>query len=307
MYDGVAMRVDDAFPDRPFTVAQAKAAELPDHVLRQALRNHEVRRVLRGVYVHAAVEDSQLVRAQAAQLVVSRHSVLCDRTAAWFLGCEVFDYRELDVAPPLECYVLQGHDPTNRPECAGGTRDLLPVDWTEVGGVRVTTPLRTAADLACKLPRRQAVAAGDALMRRHGFTPADLVELLERRYRRRRGVCQARELAPITNPAAESQAESWVRVVMHDHGLPPPVLQHWVAVNGVPTYRLDLAYPHAKVAIEYNGEEFHSSPADREADRIRLEWLRAHSWTVFVLTKDDFTPEAIDRWTREIRTALGSR
>jgi len=94
---------------------------------------------------------------------------------------------------------------------------------------------------------------------------------------------------------------------MRDHGLPPPVLQHWVAVDGVPTYRLDLAYPHAKVAVEHNGEEFHSSSADREADRIRLEWLRAHGWTVIVLTKDDFTPEAIDRWIREIRTALGLR
>ncbi len=301
------MQVRDAFPDQPFTTAQSVAAGVPDHVLRQSLATGEVRRVLRGVYVLGALPDTVLLRARAARLVVSPHSVLCDRTAAWIHGCEVFDYRELDLVPPLESYVLRGKDPTDRPECAGGTRDLLPVDWTEVGGVRVTTPLRTAADLACKLPRRQAVAAGDALMRRHGFTTADLVDLLERRYRRRRGVRRARESAPIMNPAAESQAESWVRVVMHDHGLPPPVLQHWVAVDGVSTYRLDLAYPHAKVAIEYNGEEFHSSPADREADRIRLEWLRAHGWTVIVLTKDDFTPEAIDRWIGEIRNALGLR
>ena len=299
------MQVRDAFPDQPFTTAQSVAAGVPDHVLRQSLATGEVRRVLRGVYVLGALPDTPLLRARAARLVISRHSVLCDRTAAWIHGCEVFEYRELDLVPPLESFVLRGKDPTDRPECAGGTRDLQPVDWIEIGGVRVTTPLRTAVDLACKLPRRQAVAAIDALMRLHGFTVEEMVDLLRARFRRRRGVCQAREIVPIADPRAESQAESWVRVTMHDRGLPPPVLQHWVLVDGVPTYRLDLAYPHARVAVEYNGEEFHTSPEDREADRVRLEWLRAHGWIVIVLTKDDFTPEAIDRWIGEIRNALG--
>lgn len=301
------MQISDVFPDRPFTTSELAAAGVSDHVLREALSAGEVRRVLRGVYVLTSLEDSPLLRARAAGLVISRHAVLCDRTAAWIHGCEVFDHRELDVMPPLESYVLRGKDPTDRPECNGGTRDLLPVDWTEIDGVRVTTPLRTAVDLACKLSRRQAVAAIDALMRRHGFTTEDMVDLLRRRYRRRRGVCQAREVVPLGDPRAESRPESWVRITMHDRGLPPPVPQYWVHVDGVPTYRLDLAYPHARVAIEYNGEEFHSSPADREADRVRLEWLRAHGWTVIVLTKDDFTPEAIDRWIREVRTALGLR
>ena len=53
---------------------------------------------------------------------------------------------------------------------------------------------------------------------------------------------------------------------MHDQGLPLPEVNWWVSEDGVPKYRLDLAYPHAKVAIEYDGEEFHTSQEDKEAD-----------------------------------------
>lgn len=244
------------------------------------------------------------VRARAAALVISPHAVLCDRTAAWVHGVDVFRYGELDTEPPLEFYVLRGHRATNRAECDGGSRDLKPTDWMMIGGVRVTTPLRTALDLGCKLSRREALAAMDALQRAYGFTIADMQRLV-RRYYRRRGVVQLRQLIPLVDGRAESGGESWTRLELRDRGLPAPELQYWVCVDGVPTYRLDLAYPHARVAIEYDGEQFHSSPEARERDRVRREWLRAHGWTVIVVTKADFTAEASDRWIREVRRALG--
>lgn len=261
---------------------------------------------MRGVFVSADTPDSPLLRARAAKLVISEHAVVCDRTAAWLLGCDVFRYAELDRIPPLESYVLRGHDPTDRPECNGGTRDLWPCDWFEMEGLRVTTPARTATDLGCKLSRREALAAMDALMRGYGFTVQDLVRLLPR-YFRRRGVIQLRQLVRLVDGRAESSGESWTRLEIADHGLPLPEPQHWVSVNGVPTYRLDLAYPHARIAIEYDGEEFHSSPEARERDRARRLWLRAHGWTVIVVTKESFTDEAIRAWIGELRVALGLR
>ena len=66
------------------------------------------------------------------------------------------------------------------PRGVGRTRDLRSDDIILLDGVRVTTPLRTAADLLCLLPRREALAAADALMREHGFTRADLRRLLVR-------------------------------------------------------------------------------------------------------------------------------
>jgi Protein of unknown function (DUF559) len=207
------------------------------------------------------------------------------------------------VIPPLETYVLRGHDPTDRHNCHGGSRDLLPEDWQMIGGVRVTTPLRTALDLACKLPRRQATAALDAFAREHHVTVADLRRLLVR-YFRRRGVVQARELVPLTDGRIESSRESWVKLAIHDHALPQPEPQWWVLVDGVPTYRLDFAYPHARVVVEYDGEEFHSTLEQKAADEARRDWLRRHGWRVVVVTKDNIDDGPTPSWIVELREYL---
>lgn len=265
-----------------------------------------LRRPFTGVYVRADVPSSTLLRAQPAALVMSKHSVLCDRTAAWIHGIDVFRYAELDGVPPLETYVLGGHDPTDRKDCHGGTRDLKPEDWQLIGGVRVTTPLRTALDLACKQSRREALAALDAFARDYDVTATRLRQLLVR-YFRRRGVIQARELVSLIDARAESRGESWARLEIHDAGLPTPTPQHWVLRDGVPTYRLDLAYPRARVAVEYDGVEFHSTPEQRERDEQRRAWLRDQGWYVIVLTKESFTAEAAAAWLGELREVLRSR
>jgi len=238
-------------------------------------------------------------------LVVGRTAVLCDRTAAWVHGVDCLSYAELDDPPPVESCVLRGHEPTERPEVVGRTRDLRDEDIVVIGGVRVTSPLRTAADLLCLLPRREALAAADALMRAHGFTVADLRRLLVR-YFRRRGVIQARDLAPLVDGRAESAGESWTRLVIIDHDLPTPQVQVWIDVDGRPTYRLDLAYAHARIAIEYDGAEHHTRRADRQRDEARRAWLRAHGWRVIVVTKLSFSDEAVSVWIGELRSMLAA-
>lgn len=293
----------DRFPTKPFTMAAAKACGISPSRVRRAVRQRLVVMVLRGVYLRSDVELTTEVKLAAAALVISRHAVACDRTAAWVWGVSVFEYAELDTAPPLETYVLRGHNATDRPEVRGGVRDLMPGDWVEISGVKVTTPLRTALDLGCKLNRRPALAAMDALMRAHGFTHEEMRRLAVRFFRRR-GVVQLRELIPLVDPRAESQPESWTRLELIDHDLPTPEPQYWIVIGGVPTYRLDLAYPHARVAIEYNGEEFHSSVEDQQADERRREWLETHGWTVIVVTKASFSDAALARWIGEVRAAL---
>lgn len=293
-------------PDHPFTTTQAARLGLSRKELSRAVRDCRLRRVFTAVYVRADLPDTTAMRARAAKLVMSEHTVLCDRTAAWIHGIDVFRYAELETVPSLETYVLRGHDPTDRKDCHGGTRDLRPEDWQWIDGVRVTTPLRTALDLACRLPRREALAALDAFAREHAVTITALNRLLLR-YFRRRGVIQARELVPLTDGSAESMAESWTRFEIHDAGLPVPQLQHWVRVDGVPTYRLDLAYPKARVAVEYDGEEFHSSAEDRAADERRRAWLRDHGWHVIVVTRDSFSGAALREWLVELSQVLRAR
>jgi hypothetical protein len=297
------MRPLPEFPTTPFTWREAERLGISRHRLDDALRNHEIRRVLTGVFVRNDQPDSIELRTAAALRVISPFAVVCDRTAAWVHGIDVLTYFELDVVPPLETFVLRGHHRTSRPECIGGERDLHVADICVVNGLRVTTPLRTALDLGCKLSRRMALAALDAFMRHHGITHEEMRRALPR-YFRRRGVIQLRQLIPLADPRAESVGESWTRLEIVDAGLPAPQPQCWVSVDGRPTYRLDLAYPRAKVAVEYDGREFHEGDARRVADERRRAWLRRTGWTVIVVDKDSFSADALAAWLGELRSAL---
>ncbi len=296
----------NSLPRTPFTAKEARARGISRWLLRSALADGRLTRVFRGVYVPEGLELTPQVRAQCLALVVGPGAVVRDRTAAWLWGVDVFEFAELDGVPDIEISALRGGNAAERNGVAGGTRDLRPDDWVELCGVRVTTPLRTAMDLGCILGRRSALAAMDALARIGGFTVVDLERALPR-YRRRRGVIQLRQLVPLVDGRAESMSESWTRLEIIDHGLPAPVPNFWVIHEGVKLFRLDLAYPRAKICVEYDGEEFHSSPEQRAYDEQRRTWLRQHGWFVIVLTKVSFTDAAIQEWIRLLREELRVR
>jgi hypothetical protein len=287
----------------PFTARQANAAGLTRSRLRALLQARTVRRVLTGVYTWADEADTVESRCRAARLVAPDHVVLCDRTAAWIWGVDAFEWHELEVLPPLETRALRGTNRLQREGCIRGARDLTPDDVVEVDGLLVTTPARTALDLACMLSMRDGLAVVDAFMRVCGVSRPELEALL-RRFRGRRGVIQARAIAAVADARSESHGESWTRLAMIHADLPTPELQWWVYVDGVPTYRLDMAYPKHKVAVEYDGREFHSRPEEREQDRRRRSWLEAHGWTVVVVDRSMLTNASIGRWTDVVRAAL---
>jgi hypothetical protein len=291
-------------PSAPFTTAQAPELGLSRKQLATSLRDELVRRVLHGVYLRSDQLDTVATRAACAALVIAPGSVVRDRTAAWIHGITVLTAAEQEVLPPLETCVARFHAPSDRTGVDGGTRDLAEHDVMRIQGLLVTTPLRTALDLGCNLRRRDALAALDQFMRHHGLTHQQLsVEAV--RYFRRRGVVQLRQLIPRADPRAESPRESWTRLEIVDAGLPVPQLQFWIDIEGVPTYRLDLAYPWHRIAIEYDGEEFHDRTEEqRRHDAARRKWLKRHGWTVIVVRKGGFTGAELDRWLGELRAAL---
>lgn len=296
--------MDETWPDEPFTRADLTGLGRSPADLRRGLRRGDLRAVVRGVFVAAGVVDSIELRAKGLAEVMSRHHVATDRTAAWLHDVDVHTYAEQESPPVVETCAFRGHHPTSRAGADGRTRDLLARDVTTLHGVRVTTPLRTALDLGCCLRRREAFAAMVALARRHGLTQEDLVRELGR-FRRRRGVIQLRSLAGLVDPRIESQREAWVFLAIADAGIALPRPQHWIVIDGVPTYRLDFAYPKVRVCVEYDGFEAHeTSDEQREYDRRRRAWLRDHGWTVIVVRNGDFTHDPLDRWLRELREAL---
>lgn len=291
------------WPHEPFV---PDALELSAAAIRSAERRGEIRPVVRGVFVAAEAPDTIELRTHAVARAVRPHHVVTDRTAAWLHGVDVHSYAEHDGLPLIETCALRWHEPTGRPGVDARTRDLLPRDVMTLHGVPVTTPLRTALDLGCCLRRREAFAAMVALARLHDLTQEELVRELGR-YRRRRGVVQLRGLAGLVHPGIESQREAWVYLEIADSGIPLPKPQHWVEVDGVLTYRLDFAYPRARICVEYDGFEWHERTDEQRAhDRRRRQWLAEHGWTVIVVRSGDFTGQARDRWVGDLREALRS-
>jgi hypothetical protein len=289
----------------PFTASQGLELGISRQMLRQLVADGSCRRVLRGVFQRADVPDTVENRARAAALLLPPSATFCDRTAAWLHGVDAFMYRELEILPSLDIVVLRDFNRLRRTGIAGGTRDLDPLDVTTVGEVRVTTPLRTALDLGCRLRASSALAVIDQFMRLHELTRGDLAnEAL--RFRGRRGVIKLRRMIALASPLAESAGESWIRLAIIDAGLPDPQLQLVVVLEGR-EFRLDLAYEKHRVAIEYDGREFHATRSQQLADEARRELLRAHGWIVIVVTKMDLDRDSVRRWTAEIRAALYHR
>lgn len=288
----------------PVTLSQAIALGWTRRKLARAVQDGRVRRVLRNVYVDAGVPDTPELRAAAARLVLPDRMVVCDRSAAWLHGIDHYEPAALDVPPDLEVVACTGQRTTLR-GTRGGVRALAPEDVMLVDGVPVTTPLRTAADLACRRGRLSAAAVLDQFARHHGVTSAQLRGLLPR-YAGRRGVTQLRELAVMVSPLAESPRESWLFRLIVDHQLPPPVRQVVVDLEEG-TFRLDLAYPHLRIAIEYDGEEHHSSSADRTRDAARRRALERAGWILISVRKEGMSGEGLDAWTRRLRAAVLER
>lgn len=291
-------------PPGLFTPANLRELGMSDWRVRQLLVGGVIRRVIRGVYARADLDDTVELRIESVAMIVDPDHVAIDRTAAWIHGVDTLLFSEHDLLPPVETCALRGRHPTENAAADGRRRDLAPDEIMTVSGVRVTTPLRTAMDLGCNLRRRDAMAALIGFARCHGVTAAQIRQRLPR-FRRRRGVVQLRELIDLIEPRVESAREAWVWLAIHDAGIPKPEPQVWVDVNGVPTYRLDFAYRRSRVCVEYDGIDFHDKTEEqRRDDKERRDWLRTQGWTVIVVRLGDFTGEALDRWLGELREAL---
>ena len=285
----------------PITRRELLESGVPARAIEMMRRRGQIRPMFRGVYVPGDADDTPELRARAAALVLNDRHIVCDRSAAYIHGADVYGSRE-STDRRLETCVRRGGTRTRQSAIDGRQRDLAPTDIRVFFGARLTTPLRTALDLGCSVPRHRALGAMDQLARLHGFDRSEM-ERAAGRFRGRRGVVQLRELIRLVDPRSESPRESWIRLDIDDAGLPAPELQYWVIEDGREIYRLDLAYPAHRVAVEYDGEEFHArSEAQIQADIERRAWLRQRGWLVIVVTKADIGPDAL--WIRQLREAL---
>jgi very-short-patch-repair endonuclease len=282
----------------PFRGTEALAA---GRLTRARLYGPRYRRVYPDVYLPAGPEPDLATLSRAAFLLVAdRGGVLAGYSAAALLGADC-----ASPGAPAEVLVATNSRPHPRLRIRRGRASGA--DLTVVEGVRVTSPSRTAWDLARRLPVVDAVVALDALARVGGFAPADLLARASAEPRSR-GVRRLADVVAQADPRAESPPETRLRLLLRGAGLPVPEVQYQVRDEyGFVLARVDLAYPAARLAIEYDGSG-HLDPRRTLRDRQRDLELADLGWDTMRLGQDDLDtpPQTAHRVARRLeqRAAL---
>ena len=185
--------------------------------------------------------------------------------------------------------------------------ELPATDRTRHRGLPVTTLERTVIDCASSLPGRRALVVLDSALRL-GADPELIARLLGARSARR-GVRRARSVIVRGDAGAESPGESLTRWEILEAGLPRPACQLEVTTR-LGVFRLDIAWPAAKVAVEFDGFVKYSGGFGSAADVVfaekrRQDALESAGWLIIRVTWQDLNhPEG---WIPALHSALVTR
>lgn len=236
--------------------------------------------------------------------MADRDHVAVDRTAALLLGVDCYSWTERDLPLVPETAVIGDRRASRMATLSAHSRDLHTHEIVLVDGIPATSPVRTAMDLGCVLKRWQAYAAMNALAGAYGLDIGAFVRELPR-HRGRRGVRQLRTLVGHLTPEVESMRESRVLLAIIDAGLPVPRAQYAITTPQGEDFRLDFAYPHRRISVEYDGAAFHDTTDEqRQRDRRRRDLIRQAGWEQIVVTSADFRTLREPRWLTDLRALL---
>ena len=267
-------RIPPELTKGPFSVEEAGR----HGVSRAQLLGASWRRLGRGFYAWHEIAEEPMTQLVAAKLRLPDTAVFTGPTAAWLHG--------LDIAPcsPIEA-TLPSTSSTSR--LVGVVVRRCGISAAETStrrGLRVTSPVRTIADLACRLPLNDAVALLDSALHRRLVNRRRLCDWAGT-HAGHRGVRRLKRALELADPAAESVMETRLRLLLVLAGLPHPEGQvslrddsgHFLA-------RPDLYYPEARLAIEYDGATHRESLA---ADNRRQNRLIDAGYRVLRFTAGD--------------------
>lgn len=171
-------------------------------------------------------------------------------------------------------------------------------------GIPITSPERTLVDLAAVVgPDRLEDALDTALRRR--LTTVRRMKLRVRAEGGRKGIGKLRKLLEERDGEgrpSESRFETRLHRLLLDHGL-PPTRQFTIWNGGGFVARVDFCFVEAKLIVEADGYQWHSSRRAWQRDRERRNELTEMGWQVIQLTWDDVTRHA-ERTVERLRSLL---
>ena len=267
-------------------------------VARGVVTRHELQRwyepIYPGVYAAKGQQLSLRDRTEGAWLWSRRGGIVAGVAASALHGA-----RWVDADIRIELVWSN----TRPPRGIVAREQLLADDEARrVAGLPVTTPARTAYDMGRYLPRGQAVARLDALMRATPFSTEDVL-LLAERYPAARGIRRLRTVLRLVDGGASSPKETWLRLLLVDAGLPSPTTQIPVVEGYRALAMLDMGWAEFGVAVEYDGDHHRSDRRQYVKDQWRLRKLAELGWVIVRVIAEDKPQDVVER----VRRALLAR
>ncbi|OBI83041.1 hypothetical protein [Mycobacterium sp. E740] len=258
----------------------ASSGQILQHMTRRgfeaALKSGPLQRLWPGIYCLGEPDDA--MRLRGLDLRCGNPVAACLHTAAAIHG--------FDVEEPADLHVLSPRG--SRLRSADGLkvhrREGAPL--TVVDARPVTAPAWTAVEVARAQRRPRALATLDAALRSGTVNRTELWRAAVEQAGRR-GIVTVRDLIALADARSESPMESEARLAMIDGGLPTPELQYEIVDGNGELRRLDFAWPNERVAVEYDGVDWHSGADAMRRDRRRTAALFDVGWTVIPIVFED--------------------
>ncbi|WP_010540835.1 hypothetical protein [Dietzia alimentaria] len=268
--------VDAVFGGDPFLARTALSAGI---ISRQDLRTR-FRQVHPKVYAWKSSELSTYQKIRAAWLWAGPESVLCGGAAAYLLGEQYFGAEIVD--DEVQLWRPGWRTP---PDGIVARRWRSAPEHIRRSGMRMTTPARTAIDLARQVtPDVRAIAVMDSMCRT-GHADPDAIAETAFAMAGKPGVRRVLELLPQVDPKAESPKETELRLQMKGAGLPRFESQVEVFDEfGTLVSRLDLGNRQWKVGLQYDGDG-HLKRDRRDHDSLTMMRLASLGWEVKRVTQ----------------------
>jgi very-short-patch-repair endonuclease len=229
-------------------------------------------------------------------LWTGRRGVIAGRAAAALHGAQW-----VDPSTPIE--VIADHT-RSRVDVVVHEERIADDEITYIGELPVTTPTRTALDLARHLPRDRAVAHLDALAAAVGVSAEDVIDLAVR-YRGARGIRRARTALALMDAGAQSPKETWLRLLLIDAGLPKPRTQIRVS-DGFNEAFIDMGYDEPKVGLDYDGMQHASDRSRYVYDIGRNELIERQGWIDLHVVAEHGRAFILHRVREALRLRTGS-
>jgi very-short-patch-repair endonuclease len=254
------------------TLRQAVDCGVSAATVQRRARQGSWERLYPAVYLVGGHRLTDEARIRAAALWAGEDAAVSGPAAAHWHGL-------LDRAPQtVEVTVPRRSAPTGRPGVLVRRRDLRPTDLMGLRGLRLTAAPLTVLETAAALPDGSAFL-DRALQRRVRFPT---VYRAFCRNMGRRGSSAAGRLLVAAADRADSAAERLLVRILRDAGI-----TGWVLGHPFGPWRIDLAFPAQRVAVEVDGWAWHVDAVRFRNDRRKQNALVREGWDPLRFTWHD--------------------